>query len=587
MLRSRNGIVLLTVLLTIFIFLPGLPKALVYAVQNMQVTGPVTIEPSGTSWFLRPENYQYLWFATYGPSLLSGQFKSDGGVTVFVATASEFSGFESSGSIGSHTCLVGQDVVSGGFPCELQAGDWYVIFLNDQSADVQVSLTSDLAEYPVYLASESPYVLIGNGTNWTLGSGQYVYQEFSPTASFFVLGSFTASNEAVAYILDPKEYSTFAANDTVSSYHCTTGIVSEGYVDCWLGAGNWYLVIQNPSELAGAQSSVVDVTGDIMLTFLASGTSNLASYDEQMGLTFADNFTSLAYEVMAIPQADADGLGPDYLLNGLSNTGYWYQVGLAYNWETETGTSYTQGFQATYEVFSPSGISVFPVAGGGGSLALSGPIYQNDRVLLGMFFSEGDVVLSVDDATTGAYSSKSFSAYGASIFVGNPVSSSDNNGFFTGLMTEWYHEAPYYQNELVETFSPHGSVNSPAWLWADEYFCLNTSCDKDARISLFNNVTDYEVNGPYSFATDGATIQYLQDGTFLTGGAPTIPIIGFGTGSIQFLVGSSASQTNFATESSLRISTPLGTFSASELLPIAGVVVLAIIIIIGRRRQDK
>jgi hypothetical protein len=306
-----------------------------------------------------------------------------------------------------------------------------------------------------------------------------------------------------------------------------------------------------------------------------------------MGLTFVDNFTSLAYEVTAIPQADADGLGPNYLLNGLSNTGYWYQIGLAYNWETETQTSYTQGFQATYEVFSPSGISVFPVAGGSGSLALSGPIYQNDRVLLGIFFSEDDVVLSVDDATTGAYSSKSLSAYGASIFVGNPVSSLDNNGFFTGLMTEWYHEAPYYQNELVETFSPHGSVNSPAWLWADEFFCLNTSCDRDTRISLFNNVTDYEVNGPYSFATDGATIQYLQDGTFLTGGAPTIPVIGFGTGSIRSLVSSSASQTNFANESSLRISTPLGTFSVSEILPIVGVVVLAIIIIIGRRRQDK
>jgi hypothetical protein len=37
--------------------------------------------------------------------------------------------------------------------------------------------------------------------------------------------------------------------------------------------------------------------------------------------------------VTAVAQTDASsGYGPAYLLNGLTDKGYWYQVGLAWNW---------------------------------------------------------------------------------------------------------------------------------------------------------------------------------------------------------------------------------------------------------------
>ena len=576
------------VLLIVIIIILGAVRPVQSRVESSseapsQVTGPVTIEPAGTTWSLTPEDYRYLWFTAYGPSLLAGQFQSDSSVTVFIDTASEFSAFESSGVYQSYTCLVGKDILSGSFPCELPAGDWYVIFLNDQRTNARVSLTSDLAWYPVYFAQQPPYVVLTNGTSWSLNQGQYIYQKFSSASPFFLMGAFKASNDAVAYVFDSNEYSIFATNNTVSSYYCTTGIVSEGSVNCRLGIGDWYLVIQNPTQSTVGQSTVVDLTSDITMTFLSSNISNQALYDEQLGLTFVDGFASLAYEVTATPQTDIDGIGPDHLLNGLSNNGYWYQVGLAYNWETETGTSYTRGFKATYEMFSPTGGSISPVGGGGGSLSLSGPILLNDRISLGMVFSGGDVILSVNDITTDAYSSISLPAFGATEFVGNPTSSSDSNGFFTGLMTEWYHEAPYYQNEQVETYSPHGSVNSPAWLWADEYFCLNTSCGKDSRISIFHNVTDSSVNGSYSLATNGATLKYLN-GTFITGGEPIIPIIGSGTGSVQSQV-SSWVPTNILNESSPIISTPLGAVSLTGILWPAALVLVALIVIALRRHH--
>ena len=45
----------------------------------------------------------------------------------------------------------------------------------------------------------------------------------------------------------------------------------------------------------------------------------VANYDEQLGITFTQNFASLAYNVTAVPQIDSNGYGPAYLLNGLSN----------------------------------------------------------------------------------------------------------------------------------------------------------------------------------------------------------------------------------------------------------------------------
>ena len=46
--------------------------------------------------------------------------------------------------------------------------------------------------------------------------------------------------------------------------------------------------------------------------------------------------------------------GPAYLLNGLTSAGYWYQVGLSWNW-AELNGGYDAGFHFNYNVFNSAG----------------------------------------------------------------------------------------------------------------------------------------------------------------------------------------------------------------------------------------
>jgi len=161
-------------------------------------------------------------------------------------------------------------------------------------------------------------------------------------------------------------------------------------------------------------------------------------YDEQLGLTFTQSFTSMEYNVTAVEQTDPTlGDGPAYLLSGLSNGGYWYQVGVSWDWAP--GQVVGTGFDMNYEVFNQAGNSVFPTNGQGGLLAFSAQVNAGDTVLLDLSFSSGArVVMSAEDANTGATALETYSSMGATLFEGLPGSLANTNGFFTGLMTEWY-----------------------------------------------------------------------------------------------------------------------------------------------------
>jgi len=89
-----------------------------------------------------------------------------------------------------------------------------------------------------------------------------------------------------------------------------------------------------------------------------------ANYDEQIGMTFTQSFSSMAWNVTAVAQSDTNGYGPAYLLNGLSTAGYWYQVGISYDWPYAAG-GYNPGFHLSYNVFDSTGHVVLPSNGGG------------------------------------------------------------------------------------------------------------------------------------------------------------------------------------------------------------------------------
>ncbi|MDG7037066.1 MAG: hypothetical protein JRN37_07560 [Nitrososphaerota archaeon] len=243
------------------------------------------------------------------------------------------------------------------------------------------------------------------------------------------------------------------------------------------------------------------------------GTNSTASgptWDEQLGESFTQDFASLAFNVTAIAQVSGSGYGPAYLLNGLSNTGYWYQVSLSYHWNGP-GT----GFNMNYEVFNPSGTSIFPTTGGSGMDSFSGPVNSGDLVFLNLYFdnSTGVVRMYAYDWNTGASASESFSSEGATYFQGqNGYSYANSNGFFTGLMTEWYHTNPYYGSEQQVTYTEQGFQFTSAWLWVDEY---NTN----TKQILFSTSTSTPISLTtqlYPYSSNGA-VEYASSNEFITG----------------------------------------------------------------------
>ena len=221
-------------------------------------------------------------------------------------------------------------------------------------------------------------------------------------------------------------------------------------------------------------------------------------YDEQVGITFTQDFSVLAFNVTAVPFTDPSGVGPGYLVNGLTELGYWYQVGLTYNWPFQFG-GVNPGFNMLYEVFDSSGASIEPY-NGGGLQSFNGSISAGDVVMLSLSFSSGNVTMRAMDWQTGAAASHSYLAYG-SRFVGLPSRLDTTTGFFTGLMTEQDHRTPYHGAGVPVSYNEIVANLSPSWMWMDEW---NT----DTHQSVFSENT----TSPVMFA-DSLSQYFSSNGT--------------------------------------------------------------------------
>ncbi len=242
-----------------------------------------------------------------------------------------------------------------------------------------------------------------------------------------------------------------------------------------------------------------------------------AVYDEQLGLTFTQSFVSLAYNVTAIPQNDTNGYGPAYLLNGLSDDGYWYQIGLAYNWpytDLFGGGGYNQGFNLVYEVFNSVGESIYPTNGGGGIESFSGTVNSDDLVLLNLYVSYGGAVTFYAlDWNTNATAFQTYTDSQTKEFIG--LSEPASNGFFTGLMTEWWHANPYSGDEQTVNYTDNSFALSSAWPWMDEWEPGNPnwagawSTSTPTAISFLSNPTQLHYLS-YNGATEyGSAYQFI------------------------------------------------------------------------------
>ena len=144
---------------------------------------------------------------------------------------------------------------------------------------------------------------------------------------------------------------------------------------------------------------VIIIAASASISSSFKNTSNLVKmsgpapdYDEQEIVAFDENFTALLYNVTAVAQTTANGYGPAYLLNGVSNLGYWYQIGISYRWQSEIDNVSFRNFwfSGFYEAFAPSGTPIFPSGGGGGTLQMK--INARDSVNLYLGFLSNSTV---------------------------------------------------------------------------------------------------------------------------------------------------------------------------------------------------
>ena len=97
----------------------------------------------------------------------------------------------------------------------------------------------------------------------------------------------------------------------------------------------------------------------------STGIASIYNYDEQWAASIGTNVNSVVYNVTAINQNDSNFNGPAYLVNGYSNDGIWYQLGIF-----TPAMSYLRSdiFSVDYQTWNSTGVLQ------SGVLHLSNPI---------------------------------------------------------------------------------------------------------------------------------------------------------------------------------------------------------------------
>jgi len=242
-------------------------------------------------------------------------------------------------------------------------------------------------------------------------------------------------------------------------------------------------------------------------TFIEAPNPN---YDVQEVMVFTQTYTQLEFNVTAVAQCDGNGYGPAYLLNGLSNTGYWYQVGINWDWPLQSG-GYNSGFGFVSEAWAPGGLTRSPP-----SVEFSATVNQGDMIELSLSFNGGQVVASARDLNTGASGSMSYPARTATMFVGSQAQESqsrfsfETEGYFTGLMTEWYHvSASYSGPEQEVTYSGSTMSIASATLAVGEWnFTATTPSSVFSDLANNGNPIDFgaQPNQLQQFVLNGFTL---------------------------------------------------------------------------------
>ncbi len=245
----------------------------------------------------------------------------------------------------------------------------------------------------------------------------------------------------------------------------------------------------------------------------------------EWGMRFVNNVSAVSYSLVPTAQysyvGGDNGRGPIYLLNGLTNKGYWFQLGVGYN----NGT----GYYITYAIYPPNNPSYTLK---NGTVNLTSQIHPGDTVILQMQVKSNRVYLYAADLNSHGVFYYNYTANNATTFVGQPTSRTFF--FFTGIMTEWWHNASYFQPQYRVTYTPYTlQQRTPVWLFLYGNFAQGAYQNESVA-----PVPAY-ISTPVSILGPNASVTY-QNGSLITGTlAPT-----------TFTTTSTTSSTTFASTTS-------------------------------------
>jgi hypothetical protein len=266
---------------------------------------------------------------------------------------------------------------------------------------------------------------------------------------------------------------------------------------------------------------IVVVQLSVFMLLVAVKAQSSGYYDIQQGADLAGNYSALAYIVNATASPASDS-SVYYLVNGVSNTGFWYQLGLAY-----TPSAYPE-FYIIYAVFDPTGDIVYPFGCRcSGVIAMNG-ISSADRILLDMYFRDGKVHMVAYDMNTRALASANFSAFGATVFTAKTNQTSHtifingNGQFLTGPMTEIIAPQGKYSS-VPQAYVPYGKYNASAWLFADEFTCSDAQCNGGLPVFYTGTNGSVAPSPAYVLQSNAGQEAYFGDGAFVSQYSPGAP----------------------------------------------------------------
>lgn len=241
-------------------------------------------------------------------------------------------------------------------------------------------------------------------------------------------------------------------------------------------------------------------------------------YSEALILAVNSTLTHVEFNVTALEQCSDDDIGPGYILAGLTDQGYWYEVGLAWNWPISLDPSggVANGFHSIYSSYTASG-TIQKINGYTNTLNMLKGVNDGDLVQLGLSISNGDILMSVHDWNSEITDRLSTSAYSASKFVA-PKGGFDSNGYYTGVATVEFHGSSFFGDEQRAVYKYPNIPQSSAWMRIEEH-------TDPGNTIVFNQQTPVKYNSSpqlENLTYEGTTVA-SNSTTFMTGTQSTGP----------------------------------------------------------------